>query len=974
MRRILFDVRPSFQVLAVTATGILILLFAFAHEEWTHYREELAQSERNVRSAAVLLAEHTAQSFEAAEETLRVVAGLRLDAIEGGYDAAKVHELLKAIHGGSSLFRAIGWTNADGDLTATSQTADPVPLMLADSESFRFWHEHGSREHGAAHVATPRPSQALAAWIALVSVRAEDPDGRFDGIVIGAVDPDYFARVYSRVELGPGSVVTMFRKDGTILAREPVDHGLLGTSLAGRRFMTDIVASAPVGTFDASGLSDRVDRLVGYAISPENGFIITVATPRNVALAAFWRGLTVSGARVGLTILAVMIGTAYLVWQMRRREQLEADIKTSEARFRDLASLSGDWFWETDDQHRFVWRSGAVDGTDESPPPWCHEQSDMSSNGVPDEAWQSQLTALQERRPFRELEYRRRDPAGDRWLRASGVPIFGSDGQFRGYRGAVQDVTALRHAEQALRDAVEAIPGGVLLFDAADRLAYVNANSTALLPGMAAFDRIGETFETILRRTVAAGLVRDAEADPEAWIAWRLQHHGADAESILIRHADRVIEVIERRTVGGGTMVIRFDVTQRERARTAESMAREAADAANRAKSDFLSRMSHELRSPLNAVIGFGELLQTGGTAKPVEAQNEYAGYIVQAGRHLLDLVKEVLDITGIEAGRLQLSPRPVALGDVLAQAVRTMQPAAESARIRLDIQLTQALPAVKADPQRLRQVLLNLLSNAIKYNRPGGTVTVRVDATKRQHVQIAIIDTGLGIPLERQGQVFEPFQRLGAEFTEIEGTGIGLALSKRLVEAMNGRIAFESEPGKGTTFWVELPIATGAPAAVDHGSGPGAAPTSSAGGYSLLYIEDSQVNLNLVQYMMETLPDVTMSAARSGREGIELGRAERPDVILLDIQLPDMDGYEVLRHLQTDPATRNIPVIALTASAMPRDVNRGLAAGFFRYLTKPLDFGQLSSALDAATRGRRITRHDQAELRAEPRRSAVQD
>ena len=357
--------------------------------------------------------------------------------------------------------------------------------------------------------------------------------------------------------------------------------------------------------------------------------------------------------------------------------------------------------------------------------------------------------------------------------------------------------------------------------------------------------------------------------------------------------------------------------------------------------------MSHELRTPLNAIIGFAQILRRDRHGSLTPDQKEHSELILRSGQHLLNLVNEVLDLSGIEAGRLNLSPERVAVADVVSLAVATMKPVAAKVGVTL-VSDGGSAGDVRADLQRLRQVLLNLLSNAIKYNRPKGRVTINAIASGTARVRISVSDTGIGVAPEHEAQLFEPFQRLGAEHSTVEGVGIGLALSKKLVEAMGGEIGYATTPGEGSTFWVDLPTEAGT-AAPDAITPVPEAALAKAGGYSVLYVEDNPTNLRLMEHVLRELPGVALFTAPSGTLGIELAVAQRPDIIVLDLNLPGMDGYEVLKRLKTLPETRETPVIALTAAAMPADIGRGLDAGFFHYLTKPLDVPVFLASLDAA-------------------------
>jgi len=378
----------------------------------------------------------------------------------------------------------------------------------------------------------------------------------------------------------------------------------------------------------------------------------------------------------------------------------------------------------------------------------------------------------------------------------------------------------------------------------------------------------------------------------------------------------------------------------------ADRLARQAAEAANRAKSEFLSRMSHELRTPLNAIIGFGQLMEMDAVTPE---QRESVDQILRAGRHLLNLINEILDIARIEAGRLSLSIEPVALQEIVAECQDLIRPAAAQRRIVLDLQSSLDSQVVMADRQRLKQVLLNLLSNAVKFNADGGRVALSCDPGVAGQLRIRVTDTGPGISPEHLIKLFTPFERLGAGQTGIEGTGLGLALSKSLVEAMNGVIGVESTIGRGSTFWVELPIAkeTAEPRSEEPTTGAAAGVASAKRALTVLYIEDNLSNLKLLERVMARRPDVRLLTAMQGRLGLDLARQHRPDLILLDLDLPDVRGDQVLRTLRDDATTGDIPVVMLTATATPGEIDRLLDSGARAYLTKPFDVKALFKLLD---------------------------
>jgi PAS domain S-box-containing protein len=368
--------------------------------------------------------------------------------------------------------------------------------------------------------------------------------------------------------------------------------------------------------------------------------------------------------------------------------------------------------------------------------------------------------------------------------------------------------------------------------------------------------------------------------------------------------------------------------------------ARLEAERANQAKSEFLSRMSHELRTPLNAVLGFGQLLEMD---ELTEQQQDAVRQILKGGRHLLNLINEVLDISRIEVGQMQLSLEPVDVGELVADAAGLVRPLATQRHVSIEVaRLTEEAPYVFADRQRLQQVLLNLLSNAVKYNREGGSVRCSTHSVDGR-LRIEVSDDGMGIPVEELKRLFVPFERLGFERSGIEGTGLGLALSKQLVDAMGGTLEVESVPGRGSTFAVELPSAV-APASWTEASRPPDAPTPT---HTLLCIDDNPANLKVIEGLLTFRPDIRLLSAMQGGLGVDLARTHRPDVILLDLGLPDTSGHEVLRRLRAEPSTNGIPVIVVSANASEHEIDAVLAAGARAHVKKPIDVRRLRALLD---------------------------
>ena len=529
-------------------------------------------------------------------------------------------------------------------------------------------------------------------------------------------------------------------------------------------------------------------------------------------------------------------------------------------------------------------------------------------------------------------------------------------GDRRVFTGIVRDITerhqareALEASEERLRRALRDAPFAVLMHAEDGEILLVNKRWT---------ERSGYTLDDI--STIDA---------------WTEKAYGPKREELrdFIKHLYELTEPLHQgeyeiivasgekrmwdfrtsplgRLPDGRRFVITMttDVTERNRAARELLAAKEEADDASRAKSEFLSRMSHELRTPMNAVLGFGQLLEADPDEPLTDNQEKSVKQILKSGEHLLELINEVLDLVTVETGKVALSIESLDPRDTIVSCLDITQTLADKRAIDLiDRSTPRDLPRVLADPTRFRQVLLNLLSNAVKYNREGGSVTVDCGEAEDGMVRLSVSDTGAGIPPEKTGELFQPFSRFNLDRQEIEGTGIGLTISKQLVELMDGRIGFESRPGQGSTFWLELPAdLTGVPPAEPDEPRAPSAPETLPGIAKVLYVEDDPANIRLMEQIMRRFAGITLISAHNASLALALVESARPDVIVLDINLPGMNGIEALDRLQRVETTRHIPVIALSANALPGDIKRGLEVGFRHYLTKPINIPKFIDAL----------------------------
>ena len=540
-----------------------------------------------------------------------------------------------------------------------------------------------------------------------------------------------------------------------------------------------------------------------------------------------------------------------------------------------------------------------------------------------------------------------------------GYLLIGTDNTVRKQVEAEQALLDQRLRDQQFytRSLIESNIDAIMTTDPRGIISDVNGQME-LLTGCTRDELIGAPFKNYFTEPARAEAAITRVLREGKVTNYELTAHTRDGKETVVSYNATTFHDRDRKLQG--VFAAARDVTERkqfEQALQSNNVELESAKAiaekANLAKSEFLSSMSHELRTPLNAVLGFAQLMAS-DTPPPSAAQTQSIDQILKGGWYLLRLINEILDLAMIESGKVTMSQESMSLTDVLQDCQAMIEPQAQKRGIQMTFPQLDNLFFVHADRTRVKQVMINLLSNAIKYNRVGGAVIVECEMHAENRVRVCVKDTGTGLTADQLAQLFQPFNRLGQETSAEEGTGIGLVVTKQLVELMGGRIGVESKVGIGSTFWVELE-ASGAPAllfgvagADSAASGPPVEQGTSRK-RTLLYVEDNPANLTLVEQLIARRTDLKLLTAVDGHLGIQLARAFQPDVILMDINLPGISGFGVLKILGVDPATSHIPVIALSANAVPRDIEKGIEAGFFRYLTKPIKVVEFMDALDVA-------------------------
>ncbi len=807
--------RPAFVItvgagiVAATVAGLIAGYSAI------NYRDSVDDAARTASNLSLVLADQVDQAVAATDQSLAGIAeALRIGGITPA-NGENIDRLIRERPSGNHFdtLETIVILDRSGRVVYWSGESGLVGRDLSHCALFTV---AAAGPQTATAITAPDRLCAEGRFLLPFSLRVVSGNGDFMGVVISLVDPAHLLRGFRVLDIGAAGTASLWMADATLIARSTGDPAAIGQSFRQGPLYRALSAGERQATLSTVSPVDGVARMLSWRSVHDHPLVVSVALGAPDYLAR-WRRETVTIASVGVTAIVIIGGlAALLARQLNRAERATLSLRESEGRFRDFAAASADWYWEQDESLRFVSAKASNPGkTTMLPEDYVGlTRRDVGMLGVSEEQWRQHDADLAARRPLRNFTFQRIDATGRlRHFSISGVPTFDERGAFRGYRGTGRDITAEVEAAQTLRAVIDAIPGIINAKDVDGRYILMNVYQ-ARLYGTTPEQAVGKTAADLLGREYGAYTAsRDREVVRSGASTGFYEERYTDAAGVTHDWLTAKLPVKDPRGQVRLVISVSTDITERKQAeqkvlQAQEALleAKEAAERANRAKSQFLANMSHELRTPLNAVIGFSEVMMNelfGPIGTP--RYREYARDIHRSGSHLLDLINDILDMAKIEVGRRELNPEPVNLAAEIDETMRLIQWRVGGG-VTLRTELGDAPVSAAFDRRALRQILLNLVGNAVKFTPAGGTVTLSV-RREPDGLALVIADTGIGIAKEHLAHLGTPFyQAHSADVAGKEGTGLGLALTKALVELHGGRMLIESELGVGTTVMALFP------------------------------------------------------------------------------------------------------------------------------------------------------------------------
>lgn len=648
----------------------------------------------------------------------------------------------------------------------------------------------------------------------------------------------------------------------------------------------------------------------------------------------------------------VALRTKRLISEIEEKVRIETSLRDNEQRFKDFTETATDWVWETDENQNITFLSmnsatHELFNTSSAIGKSRYSLFDASS-GEEDTQWSRHYEDVAQRNEFNDLEFDFNDLyGGHRRLRINGRPIYNENGKYIGYRGTGKDITQETESKsglEKLRSAIEAIPDPMAVLGSDGRFEFFNSAYYDVNKEVGDKLELGVKFSDFVKSVVAKGLIAEAVGNEEEWIKKRLEFHEQVSSSFEIKHANGNWYLINEHALStGGRALIMIDISALKDSQQNLKEAKEQAEAANEAKSDFLSSMSHELRTPLHAILGFAQLLERDGQGNLSERQDRFVRQIVGSGNHLLGLIGDVLDLAQIESGSLPICIENVSVQDAINDTIEAASYLAitRDVTLRIASNFSDKIPAVKADATRVRQVLLNLASNGIKYTKENGTVEFDAEPNGDGTLKIIVRDDGHGIPDDKKAELFSAFSRLGMEKSDIEGTGIGLTISKAIIEEMGGTIGFESDAASGTTFWFTLPQSD----AEEISSVPSEVLAKQP--LRVLHLTQSMINTELLETTLSDQPGIDFSRNTSGGDPLEQIKESLPDILFVDIDKNEEGRLQLIQSIKECPETKHIPLIVLSSNRAEKNRARVMKTGATECLIMPLEAEEVFKQLD---------------------------